>query len=80
MSICSDVKDLVPSPKELEDIWSYMVYHLNYSKSLNESRKAKQEQFLKSLEYISDVVAPGDAFALHYRIELMQLKFDTCEV
>lgn len=62
----------IPNPKELEDIWSYMVYHLNYSKLLNESRKSKQEQFLKNLEYISDVVAPGDAFALHYRIELMR--------
>jgi len=62
----------IPSPRELEDIWAYMVFHLNYLKLSNEPRRIKQEQYLKNLEYISDMVAPGDAFSLYFRIHLLQ--------
>ena len=61
----------IPNSYELEDIWAYMVYHLNYEKLKYEARKIKQVQYLRNLEYISDVVALDDAFALHYRKHLL---------
>ncbi|WP_161539685.1 B12-binding domain-containing radical SAM protein [Paramagnetospirillum kuznetsovii] len=63
--------DEVPSPADMEDIWAYMVVHLNYLRLEAEDRPIKLEQYLGNLEYVSDVVAPGDALALHFRQHLL---------
>jgi hypothetical protein len=62
----------VPQGEELDDIWAYMVVHLNYLRVTTEERPVKLEQYLRNLEYVSDVVAPGDALALHFRQVLLQ--------
>ncbi len=59
--------DAVPDAEDLQDIWAYMVVHLNYLRLENKTDPIKLEQYLKNLEYVSDIVAPGDAIALHYR-------------
>ncbi len=63
--------DEVPSPEDMDDIWAYMVVHLNYLRLEAEDRQIKLKQYLDNLEYVSDVVAPGDAIALHFRQNLL---------
>ena len=78
--LARDFKDLfarhdpaaTPGRDELDDAWAYMVFHLNYLKLAGERRPVKLVQYLQNLEYITDVVALGDAFALHFRIELLK--------
>ena len=58
--------DSVPDPDQFDDIWSYMVFHLNYRKIFQENRPEKFEQLTRYLRYICDVVAPNDAYAMYF--------------
>ncbi len=58
--------DQVPKPDQLNDIWFYMNYHLNFHRLFTEERPAKMEQQLLSLRMLSDVIAPENGFALYF--------------
>lgn len=59
--------DSIPSRSEVNRIWAYMNYHLNFGRLLKEKRPIKRWQAYKYLEYIADAVAPDDAFAQYFR-------------
>ena len=58
--------DKVPSREQLDDIWAYMNYHLNFKKIFRENRPAKLSQLLKYVENITDVISPENAFAMYF--------------
>jgi len=60
-------KDNIPTKKEINLLWAYMNYHLNFERLLHEERPEKHVQMLKYLNFIADVVAPGDAIAERFR-------------
>ncbi|MEE8348496.1 MAG: radical SAM protein, partial [Acidobacteriota bacterium] len=62
--------DAVPTPKEIDLIWAYMNYHLNFSRLFQEKRHAKYLQNYQYLQFIVDTVAPDDAFAHYFRAYL----------
>jgi len=59
--------DTLPSKPEINRIWAYMNYHLNFGRLFKEKRPAKRYQAYRYLEYIANVVAPDDAFAQYFR-------------
>lgn len=58
--------DAVPKREELDDIWAYMNYHLNYRRLLSEDRPVKLAQQMAYIRNIADIVAPDNAFALYF--------------
>jgi len=59
--------DKVPSPEELDTIWAYMNYHLNFRPLFFENRPIKLAQQLKYVTFVSDLVAPENAFAIYFQ-------------
>jgi hypothetical protein len=57
--------DLVPSRAQVDDLWFYLNYRLNYERVLGERRPLKLEQQRRTLRSICDVIAPDNAFALY---------------
>lgn len=58
--------DSVPPAEELDDIWAYMNYHLNFKRLFFETRPGKLAQQLKYVQNITDTVAPESAFAMYF--------------
>jgi len=58
--------DEVPLREELDDIWAYMNYHLNFRRLFSEKRPKKLIQQLAYVQNITDVVAPESAFAMYF--------------
>jgi len=58
--------DAVPSKAELDDIWAYMNYHLNFSRLFEETRPKKLFQQFSYVRNVADVVAPENAFAAYF--------------
>jgi radical SAM superfamily enzyme YgiQ (UPF0313 family) len=58
--------DSVPTKSQINRLWAYMNYHLNFARLFGERRPVKHLQMYKYLEYIADVVAPDDAFAQYF--------------
>jgi hypothetical protein len=56
----------VPTLEELDTIWAYMNYHLNYARLEHETRPVKLRMQQKYVEHICDAIAPDNAFAMHY--------------
>ena len=61
-----DDLDRVPAVAELDTIWAYMNYHLNYARLEHETRQVKLRMQQKYLEHICDAIAPDNAFAMHF--------------
>jgi tRNA A37 methylthiotransferase MiaB len=61
-----DDLDRVPTVAELDTIWAYMNYHLNYARLEHETRPVKLRMQQKYLEHICDAIAPDNAFAMHF--------------
>lgn len=59
--------DAIPKKEDINRIWAYMNYHLNFERLFREKRPAKYLQMYKYFGYVSDVVAPDDAFAQYFR-------------
>ena len=59
--------DAIPTKPEINRLWAYMNYHLNFGRLFKEKRPVKHLQIYKYMEYIADVVAPDDAFAQYFR-------------
>jgi len=58
--------DAVPSADQLDDIWFFMNYHLNFHRLFSESRPSKLEQQRMNLTTLSDVISPEHGFALYF--------------
>lgn len=58
--------DSLPTHEELDTIWAYMNYHLNFDRLRYEKRPEKLKQQLKYVGNIRDLVAPENAFAMYY--------------
>mgnify|MGYP001405198741 CR=1 FL=1 len=59
--------DKVPTREELDSIWAYMNYHLNFKPLFLEDRPVKLAQKLQYVTNISDLVAPENAFAMYFQ-------------
>src|SRR3990167_255814 len=59
--------DTIPTKDEINTLWAYMNYHLNFERLLTEERPEKQVQMLKYLNFVADVVAPDDPMADRFR-------------
>jgi radical SAM superfamily enzyme YgiQ (UPF0313 family) len=58
--------DAVPTPSQLNDIWFFMNYHLNFHRLFGEDRPIKLEQQMLNLAALSDVISPEHGFALYF--------------
>lgn len=58
--------DQVPTADQLNDVWFYMNYHLNFHRLFTENRPVKIEQQFKNLRALSDVISPENGFALYF--------------
>lgn len=58
--------DAVPTEEQLNDIWFYMDYHLNYNRLFNETRPVKIKQQMQMLRRVCDVNSPDNGFALYF--------------
>lgn len=58
--------DAVPAKDQLDDIWAYMNYHLNFKRLFRENRPIKLVQQLKYVENITDLISPENAFAMYF--------------
>ena len=58
--------DAVPTREELDDIWAYMNFHLNFRRLFFEERPEKLAQQLAYVENIARLVAPDNAFATYF--------------
>ena len=71
----------IPSRKELDDIWAYMNFHLNFNKLFFENRDRKLKQQYNYLRSLSDIIVPENVFAIYFTAYLqMQVegKIDMC--
>ncbi len=66
-AISSIPMNAVPSPTQLNDIWFYMNYHLNFHRLFSEERQVKLHQQLMNLTALSDVISPEHGFALYFQ-------------
>lgn len=71
--------DSIPTPQDINRIWAYMNYHLNFERLFREERHEKHRQMFKYLGYVADVVAPDDAFAHYFRTYLYQKVYGCVE-
>ena len=59
-------KDSIPTKQDIDDIWAYMTFHLNFVRLLEEDRPIKLDQQFKWLKYISEIVSPDNVFAKYF--------------
>ena len=64
--------DAIPTKEEINTLWAYMNYHLNFERLLREERPEKHVQMLKYLNFVADVVAPDDPMAGRFRNYLFE--------
>jgi len=58
--------DHVPNAEELDEIWFYMNFRLNFSRLLKEDNPEKLNQQLLWLKYVSEKTAPDNAIILYF--------------
>ncbi|MBI4423969.1 MAG: radical SAM protein [Elusimicrobia bacterium] len=58
--------DRVPTAEELDDIWFYMNFRLNFSRLMRETREEKLRQQLTWLRYVATKTAPDNAIILYF--------------
>ena len=58
--------DYVPNAEDLDEIWFYMNFRLNFSRLLKENRPEKLNQQLLWLRYVSEKTAPDNAIILYF--------------
>ncbi len=61
-----DDQNLVPTRSDLDGIWAYMNYHLNFKRLFFEQRPKKLRQQQAYVENIANLVAPDNAFAVYF--------------
>jgi len=58
--------DAIPTGPQLEDIWFFMNYHLNFHRLFSETREFKLRQQVMNLRTLSDVISPEHGLALYF--------------
>ncbi len=58
--------DAIPNKQQLQDIWFFMNYHLNFHRLFSETRPMKIEQQFMNLRALSDVISPEHGLALYF--------------
>jgi radical SAM superfamily enzyme YgiQ (UPF0313 family) len=58
--------DYVPNAEELDELWFYMNFRLNFNRLLKEDRHEKLAQQLLWLKYVSEKTAPDNAIILYF--------------
>lgn len=58
--------DAIPTKQQLQDIWFYMNYHLNFHRLFTETRPMKIRQQFMNLRALSDVISPEHGLALYF--------------
>mgnify|MGYP003951124517 CR=1 FL=1 len=66
--------DIIPSAKNLDDLWFYMNIRINLSKLLRENRVTKIKQQYNFLNYVCNKTAPDNALIIYF-FALMQKKY-----
>lgn len=69
-AVSSIPKDVVPTHDQISDIWIYMNYHLNFQRLFRETRQLKVSQQMQFLRMVSDIISPGNGFALYFNCYL----------
>ena len=67
--------DTVPTRAQVDDLWFYMNFRLNYERVIGETRPVKLEQHRRTLQGICNLIAPDNAFAL-YALAAVQRRLD----
>jgi len=62
------IKDMnsLPNTKDLDDIWFYMNFRINFSRLLRENRPAKIDQQYSFLNYVHRKTAPDNALIIYF--------------
>jgi radical SAM superfamily enzyme YgiQ (UPF0313 family) len=68
-------KDAIPTRSELDDIWAYMNFHLNFKRLDKVYQNQKLEIQYKWLQSICDNLAPRNGFAKYYLCILEKRKY-----
>jgi radical SAM superfamily enzyme YgiQ (UPF0313 family) len=58
--------DEIPNKTDLDNVWAYMNYHLNFKRLFQENRPTKLSQQYKYVRNIAELVAPNNAFATYF--------------
>lgn len=56
----------VPDKVELDNVWAYMNFHLNFNRLFAETRPMKLQQQYRYVENIATLIAPNNAFATYF--------------
>jgi radical SAM superfamily enzyme YgiQ (UPF0313 family) len=62
--------DAIPTREQIDDLWFYMNFRLNYERVLAETRPTKLLQHRRTLTGICDLISPDNAFALYVLAEV----------
>jgi radical SAM superfamily enzyme YgiQ (UPF0313 family) len=68
--------DLIPTPDQLDNIWFYMNYRVNFFKLFRETKQVKLEQQYKWLSYVHNLSAPDNALVMYFYGYLQWRVFD----
>ena len=66
--------DVIPSPKDLDNLWFYMNFRINFARLLREQRPEKLDQQYRFLKHITTKTAPDNAMMIYF-FGLMEKKF-----
>ena len=66
--------DVIPSPKDLDNLWFYMNFRINFARLLREERPEKLDQQYRFLKHITTKTAPDNAMMIYF-FGLMEKKF-----
>lgn len=58
--------NIIPTRKDLDNIWAYMNFHLNFNRLFTENRSSKLNQQYKYVRNIAELIAPNNAFVLYF--------------
>ncbi len=58
--------DSVPTPDQLDNIWFYMNYRVNFFRLFRETRQVKLAQQYKWLSYVHKLSAPDNALVMYF--------------
>jgi hypothetical protein len=58
--------DSIPTPDQLDNIWFYMNYRVNFVKLFRETREIKLAQQYKWLRYVHTLSAPDNALVMYF--------------
>jgi len=67
-NVFADAKpDAIPTAVQINKIWAYMNYHINFSRLMTENRPTKLRIGHRFMRYLSEQVAPDEVFVHYFR-------------